>query len=59
MALGPTSDARDAYFMQPPPGPPSMEFGQPSWVKEIRISSHNNHAIALWDIISEDPDDSN
>ena len=36
-----------------------MEFGQPSWVKEIRISSHNNHAIALWDIISEDPDDSN
>lgn len=41
----------------PPPEVPVLEFGAPSWVKEIRTSSHNNQRVALDDLVSDDPDD--
>ena len=40
----------------PPPAPPLLEFGQPSWVKEIRTSSHNNAEVKLRDLVGNDPD---
>ena len=43
----------------PPPEPPVREFGEPSWVKEIRTTSHNNHKVELRDLVTDDPDDPN
>ncbi len=45
--------------IQPPPPPevPVKEFGEPSWVKEIRTTSHNNREVQLRDLVSDDPDD--
>jgi hypothetical protein len=45
--------------IQPPPPPevPPKEFGDPSWVKEIRTTSHNNNEVKLRDLVSDDPDD--
>lgn len=41
----------------PPPEVPVREFGTPVWVREIRTTSHNNQAVKLRDLVSEDPDD--
>ena len=43
--------------IEPPPEPPVREFGAPSWVKEIRTTSHNNNEVKLRDLVSDDPDD--
>lgn len=47
--------------IQPPPPPevPPKEFGEPSWVKEIRTTSHNNNEVKLHNLVSDDPDDPN
>jgi hypothetical protein len=47
--------------IQPPEPPevPVTEFGPAMWVKEIRTTTHNNHEIALRDLVSDDPDDPN
>ena len=41
----------------PPPAPPPIvyEFGHPTWVKEIRTTSHNNNVVPLRDLVSDDP----
>ena len=41
----------------PPPEVPVREFGTPVWVREIRTTSHNNQAVKLRDLVSEDPGD--
>jgi hypothetical protein len=43
----------------PPPAAPVLEFGEASWVKETRTSSHNNARVELRDLVSDDPDDPN
>lgn len=43
----------------PPPAPPVKEFGDASWVKEIRTTTHNNNEVKLRDLVSDDPDDPN
>ena len=40
----------------PVPEEPVLEFGTPSWVKEIVTSSHTNREIRLRDLVSKDPD---
>jgi len=47
--------------IQPPEPPevPVAEFGPAMWVKEIRTTTHNNHEIALRDLVSDDPNDPN
>ena len=38
-----------------PPAPPPLEFGNASWVKEIRTTTHNANKVKLRDLISDDP----
>lgn len=42
-----------------PPAPPVLEFGEASWVKETRTSTHNNNRVELRDLVSDDPNDPN
>jgi hypothetical protein len=37
-----------------PPLPPVLEFGPASWVKEIKTTTHNNNAVRVEDLVSED-----
>ena len=46
-----------AIVPPPPPEPPVLEFGEASWVKETRTTSHNNGKVELRDLVSDDPDD--
>jgi len=48
-----------AIVPPPPPVPDPKEFGEPSWVKEIRTTTHNNHEVKLRDLVSDAPDDPN
>ena len=43
--------------VKPPPEVHVKEFGTPSWVKEIRTTTHNNREVKLRDLVSDDPDD--
>jgi len=43
--------------IEPPPEPPVKEFGVPTWVKEIRTTTHNNREVKLRDLVTDDPDD--
>ena len=38
------------------PIPPAKEFGEPSWVKVIKTTTHNANHVALRDLISDDAD---
>lgn len=49
--------ARVQAEIEPPPEPHVREFGTPSWVKEIRTTTHNNREVKLRDLVSDDPDD--
>lgn len=40
----------------PPPAPIVYEFGDATWVKEIRTSSHTNSEVRLRDLVSPDPE---
>jgi len=43
----------------PPPAPPPLEFGEASWVRETRTSTHNPGRVELRDLVSDDPADPN
>jgi len=47
-----------AAIVPPPPPPelPPVEFGEPTWVKEIRTTTHNNNELKLRDLVGHDPD---
>ncbi len=40
-----------------PDEPPVKEFGEPTWVRAIKTTSHNNKEVKLRDLVSDDPDD--
>jgi len=40
----------------PPPVPDPLEFGEASWVKEIRTTTHNPNEVKLRNLVSADPD---
>jgi len=40
-----------------PPEVPVIEFGEATWVKAIKTTSHNNEKVKLRDLVSDDPDD--
>ncbi|HSP96700.1 MAG TPA: Ig domain-containing protein [Candidatus Dormibacteraeota bacterium] len=47
-----------AVILAPPPPPaPVYEFGDAVWVKSIITTSHNNQAVELRDLVSDDPAD--
>lgn len=55
----PVGQVQAAIEAPPPPEVPVFEFGEAVWVKEIRTTTHNNAAVALDDLVSDDPDDPN
>jgi len=36
--------------------PPAKEFGEPSWVKVIKTTTHNPHPLALEELVGDDKD---
>ena len=42
--------------IRPPPAPIYNEFGDATWVKEIRTTSHTNAEVKLRNLVSPDPD---
>ena len=56
-AAGVPAQLQAAIVPPPPPAPPVIvyEFGHPSWVKEIRTTTHNNNEVKLRDLVSDDP----
>ena len=55
-AAGVPAQVQAAIVPPPPPVPDPLEFGEASWVKEIRTSSHNNAEVKLRNLVSKDPD---
>ncbi|MGA2555072.1 MAG: putative Ig domain-containing protein [Verrucomicrobiota bacterium] len=43
----------------PPPAPIILEFGDATWVKEIRTTSHTNTEVQLRDLVDPDPNNPN
>lgn len=39
----------------PPPAPPVFQFGDASWVKEIKTTTHNAKEVRLEDLVGDDP----
>ena len=44
-----------AIVPPPPPAPPVYQFGEASWVKEIKTTTHNNHEVQLHELVGDDP----
>lgn len=40
----------------PPPAPPVLRFGEASWVKDIKTTTHNPNKVELQDLVDPDPD---
>ena len=56
-AGGAAAQVQAAIVPPPPPAPPMLEFGEASWVKEIRTTTHNNSEVKLRHLVDPDPDD--
>jgi hypothetical protein len=41
----------------PPPDPPVLQFGEATWVKDIKTTTHNPGKVGLRDLVDPDPDD--
>lgn len=41
----------------PPPAPPVLQFGEATWVKDIKTTTHNSNKVELVDLVDPDPDD--
>src|SRR6187455_2462247 len=42
----------------PPPEPPVVQwFGEATWVKDIKTTTHNANKVELTDLVDPDPDD--
>lgn len=41
----------------PPPDPPVLEFGEATWVKDIKTTTHNPKKVGLRDLVDPNPDD--
>jgi hypothetical protein len=39
----------------PPPAPPPLQFGEATWVKEIKTTTHNPNKVRLQDLVGDDP----
>jgi len=40
----------------PPPDPPVLQFGEATWVKDIKTTTHNPNKVELRDLVDPDPD---
>lgn len=57
--IQPVAQVQAVIQAPPPPEVPVFEFGDATWVKEIRTTSHNNARVELRELVSDDPDDPN
>ncbi|MCO6436628.1 MAG: putative Ig domain-containing protein [Phycisphaerae bacterium] len=48
-----------AIVPPPPPAPPVFQFGEATWVKDIKTTTHNPNKVELTDLVDPDPDDPN
>jgi hypothetical protein len=39
----------------PPPAPPALQFGEATWVMDIKTTTHNSGKVELGDLIDPDP----
>jgi len=39
----------------PPPAPPVLQFGEATWVKDIKTTTHNPNKVELRDLVDPDP----
>ena len=39
----------------PPPAPPPLQFGEATWVKDIKTTTHNTNKVQLTDLVADDP----
>jgi hypothetical protein len=53
----PMAQVQAMILAPPPPEVPVHEFGDAVWVKSIVTTSHNNRAVELRHLVSDDPDD--
>ena len=40
----------------PPPDPPVLQFGEATWVKAIKTTTHNPNKVELMDLVDPDPE---
>ncbi len=40
----------------PPPAPPALQFGEATWVKDIKTTTHNTNKVELTDLVDPDPE---
>jgi hypothetical protein len=40
----------------PPPAPPVLQFGEATWVKDIKTTTHNANKVELRDLVDPDPE---
>ncbi|MBI3843895.1 MAG: putative Ig domain-containing protein [Planctomycetes bacterium] len=45
-----------AVIVPPPPPAPVLQFGEPSWVKSIKTTTHNANKVELVNLVDPDPD---
>lgn len=43
----------------PPPDPPVLQFGDATWVKDIKTTTHNAEKVELRDLVDPDPENPN
>ena len=41
----------------PPPAPPVLQFGEATWVKDIKTTTHSPNKVDLRDLVDPDPDE--
>lgn len=46
-----------AIVPPPPPAPPVLQFGEATWVNDIKTTTHNPNKVELTDLVDPDPDD--
>ena len=56
-APGQPAQVQAVILAPPPPPAPVYEFGDAVWAKAIVTTSHNNVPVALWELVSDDPND--
>jgi hypothetical protein len=40
----------------PPPDPPVLQFGEATWVKDIKTTTHNTNKVELTELVDPDPE---
>ncbi|MEN9676383.1 MAG: hypothetical protein RIS76_2279, partial [Verrucomicrobiota bacterium] len=56
-AAQPLPQVQAVIVPPPPPAPPVLQFGQATWVKDIKTSTHNTNKVELVDLRDPDPAD--